>query len=84
LEVNGLGFSMGESGRLVRRDGPGADEEDEDMVVAPVISLLITGGPKEMVVVTVEDEVRETGDEEDLEATVWGSSAGSFIYVSLG
>jgi hypothetical protein len=73
---------MGEAGRLVGRDGPGADEEDDMLALVVVVVLLLIGMRKvEVTAGAVEEEVREAGDEEGLEAMVWRSSAGSLIYV---
>ena len=68
---------------MVGRDDEAGVDEDEDMVAVLVVLLLTAASAREVEV--EEDEVRDVGEEEGLEVTVvWGSTAGSFIYVSCG
>jgi len=53
-------------------------------LVVVVVVLLIGMRKVEVTAGTVEEEEREAGDEEGLEAMVWRSSAGALIYVRCG
>ena len=69
---------------MVGRDDEAGVDEDEDMVAVLVV-LLLTAAASAREVEVEEDEVRDVGEEEGLEVTVvWGSTVGSFIYVSCG
>lgn len=72
---------MGDVGRLTVRDGPGTEDDEEDMVAVEL--LLLTPDEATVAVavaVAVGGEVREEDLDLETGVVVWGgSSAGSFI-----